>query len=74
MRPYTLSYEFEGREYGLTVWANSREECEARIKALWTTGDILGPQEVEVPVRDIRPLLQAALDRVCAVLRKVRLI
>jgi len=25
-------------------------------------------------VRDIRPLLQAALDRVCALLRKVRLI
>lgn len=74
MRPYTLSYEFEGRECGLTLWANSHEECERRIKAIWTSADVLGAQEVEVPVRDARPLIQAALDRVCALLRKVRLI
>ena len=63
MSPYTVSYEFEGREYGLTPWAHSPEECERRIKAIWTSADVLGPQEVEVPVRDARPLIQAAPDR-----------
>jgi len=29
MRPYTLSYEFEGRDGGLTLWARDAREAAA---------------------------------------------
>lgn len=74
MIPFSISYRFEGRDVGLTLWARDAQEAERRLKALWDTGDVLGPQLVEVPVTDSRPLLMALGARIQGALRQWRLL
>lgn len=48
LKPYTCTYQFEGRPFGFTCHARSWEEVSARFRAIGMTAVVNGEQIAEV--------------------------
>lgn len=42
MFAYTVSYEFEGRDYSFTIWAHDQDDAENRLNHIRRTGNVDG--------------------------------
>ncbi len=62
LKPFTCSYQFEGRKIDFTCEARSWDEVSARLRAIGTTAVVEGEQVCEVGAGAIGEALGRALS------------
>ena len=40
--PYAIRYQYNGRTYNCTIWAESWEDAERRLRSIGATGEVYG--------------------------------
>nr|WP_298095876.1 hypothetical protein [uncultured Shinella sp.] len=70
LKPYTCTYQFEGRPIGVTVHARSWEEVSARFRAIGMTAVVNGEQVAEFDAFPGLSLGKRVLRQVLRLVRK----
>ena len=47
--PFMIQYRHKGSEYALTLWADSWEDAEARLRSIGGNGEVVGSNVQTVP-------------------------
>ena len=49
--PYLINYTHKGEDYGFTIWAESWEDAELRLRAIASNGEVIGSNVSDLPTR-----------------------
>lgn len=51
--PYAIQYRHNGKTWGLTIWAESWEDAQARLRSIGFNGKIIGSNVETIPVNTL---------------------